>query len=62
MDDGRVAEYDTPLNLFDDVNSSFRSMCDAAGLTRSQIERIRAGGDLVAVLEESEEREDTKDL
>lgn len=55
MDDGRVAEYDTPLNLFDDIGSSFRSMCDAAGLTRSQIERIRAGGeDLVAVLKETE--------
>ena len=41
MDAGRVAEFDTPLNLFDDAASMFRSLCDEAGLTRQDILRIR---------------------
>ncbi|EJU01834.1 hypothetical protein DACRYDRAFT_22209 [Dacryopinax primogenitus] len=43
LDDGRIAEFDTPLNLFDNPTSIFRSMCDKAGLSRRDIERIRAG-------------------
>ena len=43
MDSGRVAEYDTPLNLFDREDSIFRSLCNEAGLTRQDIVRIRAG-------------------
>lgn len=43
MDSGRVAEYDTPLNLFDKEDSIFRSLCNEAGLARHDIERIRAG-------------------
>ena len=43
MDLGRVAEFDTPLNLFDREESIFRSLCDEAGLTRQDLIRIRAG-------------------
>jgi ATP-binding cassette, subfamily C (CFTR/MRP), member 1 len=42
MDAGRVAEFDTPLNLFDRQDSIFRSLCDEASLSRQDIERIRA--------------------
>lgn len=55
MDAGQVAEFDTPLNLFDKEDSIFRSMCDAAKLTRAGIERIRAG-DIVVETETIEER------
>ncbi|KZO98300.1 multidrug resistance-associated ABC transporter [Calocera viscosa TUFC12733] len=43
LDEGKIAEFDTPLNLFDTTSSIFRSMCDKAGLSRRDIERIRAG-------------------
>jgi ATP-binding cassette, subfamily C (CFTR/MRP), member 1 len=43
MDAGKVAEYDTPLNLFDNESSIFRSLCDEAKLSRDDIIRIRAG-------------------
>lgn len=42
MDAGKVAEYDTPLNLFDNETSIFRSLCDEARLTRQDIIRIRS--------------------
>ena len=42
MDAGKVAEFDTPLNLFDKEASIFRSLCDEAGLTRQDIIRIRS--------------------
>lgn len=42
MDGGKVAEFDTPMNLFDREDSIFRSLCDEAGLSRSDILRIRA--------------------
>ncbi|KAF9002584.1 multidrug resistance-associated ABC transporter [Cyathus striatus] len=42
MSDGKVAEFDTVLNLFDKPNSIFRSLCDQASLTRSDIEKLRA--------------------
>ncbi|PPQ67201.1 hypothetical protein CVT24_011272 [Panaeolus cyanescens] len=41
MDDGHVAEFDTVLNLFDNPNSIFRSLCDEANLTRNDILKIR---------------------
>lgn len=41
MDAGVVAEFDTPINLFDRKNSIFRSLCDEAGLTKEDILRIR---------------------
>ncbi len=40
MDGGKVAEFDTPLNLFDREDSIFRSLCDEAGLSRSDLLRI----------------------
>jgi hypothetical protein len=42
MDDGKVAEFDTVLNLFDKEDSIFRSLCDEANLSRADILRIRA--------------------
>lgn len=42
MDAGRVAEFDTPLNLYDRDDSIFRSLCDEANLSRQDILRIRA--------------------
>ncbi|KIM74542.1 hypothetical protein PILCRDRAFT_701122 [Piloderma croceum F 1598] len=41
MDGGEVAEYDTVLNLFDQHDSIFRSLCNEAGLSRQDILRIR---------------------
>ncbi|TDL26292.1 multidrug resistance-associated ABC transporter [Rickenella mellea] len=43
MDAGQVEEFDTPLNLFDREDSIFQSLCDEAGLSRSDIVRIRMG-------------------
>lgn len=42
MQDGQVAEFDTPLELFDREDSIFRSLCREASLTREDIVRIRA--------------------
>ncbi|KAJ7284398.1 multidrug resistance-associated ABC transporter [Mycena rebaudengoi] len=42
MDEGKVAEFDTVLNLFDKEDSIFRSLCNEANLRRADIERIRA--------------------
>jgi ATP-binding cassette subfamily C (CFTR/MRP) protein 1 len=44
MDAGRVAEFDTVLNLFDQSGSIFRSLCNEAGLSRQDILYIRDGG------------------
>ena len=41
MDGGRVAEFDTALNLFDKADSIFRSLCDEANLQRADIVKIR---------------------
>ncbi|KAF5354262.1 hypothetical protein D9756_007067 [Leucocoprinus leucothites] len=41
MDGGKVAEFDTVLNLFDKEDSIFRSLCDEANLSRADIQRIR---------------------
>ena len=41
-DRGKVAEFDTVLNLFDKADSIFRSLCDEANLQRRGIARIRA--------------------
>jgi ATP-binding cassette, subfamily C (CFTR/MRP), member 1 len=46
MDAGKVAEYDTPLNLFDREDSIFRSLCDEANLSRQDIVRIRSSVEL----------------
>ena len=47
MDTGKLAEFNTVLNLFDTEDSIFRSLCDQANLSRTDILRIRmesAGG------------------
>ena len=49
MDAGQIAEFDSPLALFDRPDSIFRSMCDAAKLSRDAIVRIRAGEDVTLV-------------
>ena len=51
MDAGKIAEFDTPLNLFDTPGSIFRSLCDEANLSRADIMRIRAGADTEAIIE-----------
>ena len=42
MDDGKVAEFDTVLNLFDKTDSIFRSLCDEASLERRDLLRLQA--------------------
>jgi hypothetical protein len=42
MDAGEVAEFDTVLNLFDNEDSIFRSLCNEANLQRADILRIRS--------------------
>ena len=42
MDQGKVAEFDTPLNLYDKEGSIFRSLCNKANLSRQDIVRIRS--------------------
>jgi ATP-binding cassette subfamily C (CFTR/MRP) protein 1 len=42
MDRGKIAEFDSVLNLFDATGSIFRSLCNEAGLSRRDIVRIRA--------------------
>ena len=46
MDAGQVAEFDSPLNLFDRTDSIFRSLCDEANLSRQDIVRIRGTRDV----------------
>jgi ATP-binding cassette subfamily C (CFTR/MRP) protein 1 len=41
MDAGKIAEFDTVLNLFDNEQSIFRSLCNEANLQRADILRIR---------------------
>ncbi|KAH9476173.1 ABC-type transporter cicA [Psilocybe cubensis] len=41
MDDGRIAEFDTVLNLFDRADSIFRSLCEEAHLRRDDILKLR---------------------
>ena len=40
-DAGKIAEFDTVMNLFDDEQSIFRSLCDEVNLQRADILRIR---------------------
>jgi ATP-binding cassette subfamily C (CFTR/MRP) protein 1 len=41
LDAGRVAEFDSPLALFDKEDSIFRSLCAEASLNRQDIIRVR---------------------
>ncbi|KDQ12182.1 hypothetical protein BOTBODRAFT_34790 [Botryobasidium botryosum FD-172 SS1] len=47
MDAGRMAEFDTPLALFDREDSIFRTMCNKASLTREDIIKIRAEAEAI---------------
>jgi ABC-type multidrug transport system fused ATPase/permease subunit len=38
MDQGQIAEFDTPLALWEKPGSIFRSMCDQSGITREDFE------------------------
>lgn len=40
---GTIVEFDTPLRLYDQEGSLFRSMCNAARLDREAILKIRTG-------------------
>jgi len=42
MDAGKVAEFDTVLNLYDTETSIFRHLCNEANLRRGDVVRIRA--------------------
>ncbi|KAF8882127.1 P-loop containing nucleoside triphosphate hydrolase protein [Infundibulicybe gibba] len=53
MDAGKIAEFDTVLNLFDREDSIFRSLCNEANLQRSDILRIRADHDGTTSREQS---------
>ncbi|KIM43822.1 hypothetical protein M413DRAFT_434825 [Hebeloma cylindrosporum] len=41
LSEGKIAEFDTVLNLFDKADSIFRSLCDEANLQRADIVKIR---------------------
>ncbi|KAG6873113.1 hypothetical protein C0995_002776 [Termitomyces sp. Mi166 len=42
MDSGEIAEFDTVLNLYDNEQSIFRSLCNEANLQRADILKLRA--------------------
>jgi ATP-binding cassette, subfamily C (CFTR/MRP), member 1 len=42
MDHGRIAEIDTPLNLFD-AGGIFRSMCERSGIPRQEVAKYHDG-------------------
>ncbi|KAI0360038.1 ABC protein [Trametes cingulata] len=42
MDEGRIAEFDTPMNLFNRPDGIFHGMCERSGITLEEIERSRA--------------------
>lgn len=54
MDDGRVAEFDEPLVLFDRGTgiggSIFRSLCDEAGLSRQELVKVKQMASRAALL------------
>lgn len=54
MDEGKIAEFDTVLNLFDTKDSIFRSLCDEANLQRADILRIRAEHNTLVTVPQTE--------
>ncbi|KAJ7064111.1 ABC protein [Mycena amicta] len=42
MDAGKIAEFDTPTNLFGNESSLFRALCDKSNITLSDIEKAAA--------------------
>jgi len=43
MNAGAVAEFDTPMKLYENLNGIFRSMCDRSGITAKDIQLAREG-------------------
>ncbi|WRT70501.1 uncharacterized protein IL334_007499 [Kwoniella shivajii] len=41
LDQGKVAEYDTPLSIYDKIDSIFRQLCDRVNLRRTDLLRLR---------------------
>ena len=41
MDDGQVAEFDSPLALYDDPSSHFRRLCNTKQLNRDDLVKIQ---------------------
>jgi len=41
MDNGEVAEFDTPINLFDQEDGIFRGMCNRSNINRTDIEKAK---------------------
>jgi len=41
MDNGEVAEFDTPINLFDREDGIFRGMCNRSSISRTDIEKAK---------------------
>lgn len=41
MDKGHIAEFASPLELFENTEGIFRGMCDSSSITREDIERSR---------------------
>ena len=46
MDAGRIAEFDTPLRLYDIGDGIFRGMCDRSNITLDDIRRAAKLWDL----------------
>ena len=42
MDDGKVAEFGSPLDLFDTQDSIFRGMCERSSIKREEVVTARA--------------------
>jgi ATP-binding cassette subfamily C (CFTR/MRP) protein 1 len=47
MDQGRIAEVDAPLNLYDQEGGIFRGMCERSGITRDEIKTYDLEKELV---------------
>lgn len=41
MDKGHIAEFASPLELFEKSDGIFRGMCDSSSITKEDIERSR---------------------
>ncbi|KAJ7887997.1 P-loop containing nucleoside triphosphate hydrolase protein [Mycena leptocephala] len=46
LDAGKIAEFDTPLNLFNRNESLFRSLCDKSNITSGDIEKVIISDDV----------------
>ncbi|PVG03951.1 hypothetical protein CPB86DRAFT_748462 [Serendipita vermifera] len=63
LDQGQVAEFDTPLALYDREDSIFHSLCSEASLNRQDIVRIRSAvhsGHVEEVVHMDHENENTE--